>query len=196
MMLMCMVCGYFVPHDVPSTLCAICGVVCQSRLNKECELADELGVRKGQISTWKKRSDEYVSMCSKVGSMKKLHRGVLPSYPEEEDALYCAFTHLRKNCGFPIDGYWLRAEMSDLLTSRYGPNHGFRLSNGWLTNFLARYNITDQLRTEKKYQSALERKHVVDQFFVDLRFLQTDPGWLKQCPVWGAFPPENQWSIY
>jgi hypothetical protein len=115
----------------------------------------------------------------------------LGSYHEEEDALYCAFIHMRKNCGFPIDGYWLRAEMSDLLICRYGPDHGFRLSNGWLTNFLVRYNITDQLRTEKKYQSALERKHVVDQFFVDLRYLQT--GLPQVCPVWGAFPPENQW---
>jgi hypothetical protein len=125
--------------------------------------------------------------------MQKLHRGPLPTYPEEEDALYMAFINLRKNQGFPVDGYWLRAEMGNLLTLRYGSNHGFALSNGWLTGFLLRYEISDQLRTEKKYQSALERKFVIDQFFLDIRHIQTQP-WLHQCPVWGAFPPSSQWN--
>ena len=194
MMLMCMVCGYFVPHDEPSRLCVNCNVVCTSRVNLECEVAAELGISKGRLSTWKKMADDEMTFVSELGSKKKLHRGVLPSYPEEEDALYCAFTHMRKNCGFPIDGYWLRAEMSDLLISRYGLNHGFKMSNGWLSKFLVRYQITDQMRTEKKYQSALERKHVVDQFFVDLRTLQTELA--QVCPIWGAFPPANQWYYY
>jgi hypothetical protein len=194
MMLMCMVCGYFVPHDEPSRLCVNCKVVCTSRVNSACEVADELGISKGRLSTWKKMADNEMKYVSELGSKQKLHRGVLPSYPEEEDALYCAFTHLRKNCGFPIDGFWLRAEMSDLLISRYGPNHGFRMSNGWLSKFLVRYEITDQMRTEKKYQSAVERKHVVDQFHVDLRLLQTELA--QVCPTWGAFPPANQWYYY
>ena len=58
MMLMCMVCGYFVPHDEPSRLCVNCNVVCTSRVNLE------------GVSTWQRgwsgRGDSFKIMITNL----------------------------------------------------------------------------------------------------------------------------------
>jgi hypothetical protein len=111
MMLLCMKCGTIVPHDEPSPRCSICNEISTSRVESANEVAAELGVHPSMLSRWKQNADDYTNHVRELGSMQKLHRGPLPTYPEEEDALYMAFINLRKNQGFPVDGYWLRAEM-------------------------------------------------------------------------------------
>lgn len=52
--------------------------------------------------------------------------------------------------GLTVDGYWLRHSFLDLLNAHH-PGHHARLSNGWLYGFCLRFDITSQMKTEKKY---------------------------------------------
>ena len=82
--------------------------------------------------------------------------------------------------------------MNDLCVAQHGANHVLQLSKGWLSGFCRRYNISNQMRTEKKFKSAVERMHVIDQFHRDVWYLQTTLP--QMCPIWGAFPRENIWN--
>lgn len=155
-------------------------------------VADELGISSGLLSQWKARSDQFIAQAANLGSVRKVHDGTPRQYQLEEEVLYMSFINKRQNIGFPIDHFWLRSEMNTILTHTRGPNHGAKLSKGWLNSFTALYNISSQLKTEKKKKSALERKPLIDQFHTDLMLIQRIMPQVD--PVWGAYPPTNIWN--
>ena len=121
-------------------------------------VADELGISHSTLSQWKSKSDIFIDQAVKLGSVLKVHDGAGRKYHEEEKALYMSFINKRSNIGFPIDHYWLRAEMKTILTHTRGPNHNANLSKGWVSSFCSLYNISSQMKTEKKKKVCLGEK--------------------------------------
>ena len=155
-------------------------------------VADELGISHGLLSQWKSKSDRFVAQVAKLGALRKVHDGPRRALHAEEEALYMSFINKRKNIGFPIDHFWLMAEMYSVLTHTRGPDHGITLSKGWVSSWTKRYNVSSQMRTEKKYKSAIERKPIIDQFHIDLAYVQRLMP--QVCDIWGAYPPKNIWN--
>ncbi len=130
----CFACG-LACIDQSNTVCPGCDGQCTRRLKYQYQVADELGICPSLLSRWKTKTELWLNCPTDVLSKKKLHTGPPPCYPDQEEELYFRFTNLRKNCGFPIDQYWLRAEMNDLCIAQHGANHVLQLSNGWLNGF-------------------------------------------------------------
>ena len=192
LLIMCLFCGTQLASAVQGLNCPECGSVCTSKVQHQRTVAEQLGVSPGLLSTWKYKADRFITQENSCPSSHKVHDGRPRPYHEEEEALFMSFVNKRKNVGYPIDHYWFRAEMASILAHTRGPHHNIQLSNGWLSSFTARYNITSQMKTEKKFKSAVERKPKIDQFHTDLAILQrTLP---PQDPAWGAFAPSHIWN--
>jgi hypothetical protein len=111
LMFLCFTCGIALPVaavDCNNPVCTGCNGQCTRRLKHQYQVADELGIDPGMLSKWKGRAEAWLDCPSDVLSKKKLHAGPPPCYPDQEDELYMRFTDMRKNCGFPIDGYELQ----------------------------------------------------------------------------------------
>lgn len=91
-----------------------------------------------------------------------------------------------------MNSEWFRDEFEELLIKEFGPDHGHKLSSGWLNRLIKRHRISSQVRTEKKEKSAAQRMLLVDHFYNDLQCLQR---MLPQVDTtWGAFRPEDMWN--
>ena len=93
-------------------------------------VADELGISHGLLSQWKSKSDRFVAQVAKLGALRKVHDGPRRALHAEEEALYMSFINKRKNIGFPIDHFWLMAEMYSVLTHTRGPRSRYYPKQG------------------------------------------------------------------
>jgi hypothetical protein len=196
LLVICLSCAAYAPGR-PETTCLACGQEnCRPRIEYKYEVADEFGVHKSLLSKWKKKQDGFIEICSsyrKYSGYRKLHGGFAAYFPAVERKLYEKFLYRRTVKGLTVDGYWLRAEFRDLLNKEYGEDGwDFQLSNGWAGGFVRRFNISCQLRTEKKMRSAVERLASINSFHTNLAWVQRK--YPQRCPVWGAFPPHMMWN--
>lgn len=169
---------------------------CTSRLRYQRDVANELGISPGTLSEWKKDARRFNELLKDRPKMKRqaVH---YQKYPLEEEELYMRFAFRRKRLGLVVDGYWLKSEMLDILAEWKSPGYWtFKLSNGWLYGFLLRFNISYQVKNDKKNLNAFHRLHEIAQFHRSLWEVQTYT-WLTGVdhPLYGAFPPENIWNM-
>ena len=143
---------------------------------------------------WKQKADEFAELAEDKSRLKKVHPGVPPVHPEQEEELFFEFCHLRRNLGLAVDCYWFRHEFRKLIIRDKGQKaaDSFNYSNGWVANFCRRWRITDQLKTEKKYMSPMERIQFLHDFHHDFHAMQCSMD--QQSNIWGAYPPENIWN--
>ena len=192
LLLICLKCGRGCPSESTDTSCSACGGECKRIHKNQHEVAEKLGVNPSLLSKWNKQTDRLYAQDKAIGRMRKVHRGPRRKYHDEEQALYMSFINMRVNLGLSVDHYWLRNEMWSILSHTRGEEHKANLCNGWLKRFCRYYRISDQMKTEKKYKSAVERAATIDQFHVDLMHLQrTMP---QTDPTWGAYAPTNIWN--
>lgn len=198
LLLTCLACSAYMPPptdppDVSRDVCGGCGNGgCRPRVKFAYQVADELGICPTQLSRWKKNAAEFAALAQDQPKMMKAHAGRPPAHPLLEDELYMLFEQRRNNTGLPVDCYWFRCEFGLLLERDHGHEHEFDFSNGWLANFCSRYNISSQLKTEKKFLSPEDRKSTLQDFHHDIHAMQcTFP---QQCPVWGAYAPRHMWN--
>lgn len=71
----------------------------------------------------------------------------------------------------------------------------FRYSNGWLQNFLAHYNISCQMQTEKKPIANGLRIPVLQRFHRELCLLQQTEGLNPRCPTYGRFAAKDTYNV-
>ena len=192
MLRMCVPCGSYILDTESSSKCPSCDQPCKSRVKHEYIVADEIGISKGLLSKWKAKSDMWLSLPINQHGKRKGHAGPEVAFPVEEEALFCSFTNMRKCIGLPVDGYWLQAEMLDLVEHTHGANHGFTPTSQWANAWCRRWKVSGQMKSEKKYLAPEERVGSLDHFHADLAYLQRTH--TQRCPVWGAFRPEDIWN--
>ena len=186
----CFDCGIFLKP--PGTVCPSCSRQCSTKLLTQKDAAIELGIQKQQLSKWLNNEHALRIVATERPEMKKMHPGRSVKFSEPNEVLYSKFIQERKNEGEAVDGEWLKSELDEILTSAEGPEHGHKLSNGWLANFVGRYRLSSQKRTEKKEKSGPQRLLLIDHFYKEYQLLQR---LLPQvCPIWGAFRPEDHWN--
>ena len=191
LLLICLVCGISVPLDSPNKLCPHCGGVCTRKHTHQHEVAQHLGISPCLLSKWNREADKLNDQEKHQGTMLKVHRGPRRQYADEEEALWMSFVNMRVNLGYPVDHFWIKKEMSNLLATTRG-EEGVVLSNGWLGSWKNHYRVSEQVKTEKKYKSAVERLATVDEFHRDLKVLQRIMP--QVSPTWGAYAPTNIWN--
>jgi hypothetical protein len=90
--------------------------------------------------------------------------------PDLEDELFATFICRREVRNLKVSGRWLKKEFRRLVLERKPDGwEGYKYSNRWLHRFQNRYNITNQVRSNKKHLSVLERLPHIQRFH---RFLQ------------------------
>lgn len=189
----CVSCANFHAADDFSTEC-LCGQQnCKPRVKYAYEVADEWGISPSLLSKWNNKQEIFFKLAEDRPKMQKLHSGTHPCFPSEEKTLYRRFIKRRKTQGLTVDSYWIRAEFKDILDNKFGKDkYQFNFSNGWVCNFLIRHRISNQMRTEKKYKSAMERLTIINEFHFSLAHIQRNH--TQKCPIWGAYPPSNTWN--
>ena len=159
------------------------------------QVAQELGIPPSCLSRWHKKQFLWFELYGlRLAKLNKLHK-LQPShasFPEASDELFRRFAYRRRVFGLAADGYWLRAEMLDILKQTKPKGWAkFRCSKGWLYNWVGRYNLSSQMKTDKKSNSALARLPLIMQFFHQIRTAQlTGPA----CSDYGFFAPSCMWN--
>ena len=163
--------------------------------NTDQQVAEELGIPPSCLSKWHTKQflwyELYEIHLAKLKKMQKLQPSHA-SFPEAADELFGRFTHRRRAFGLPSDGYWPRAEMLDILKETKPKGwKKFKCSKGWLYNWVNRYNLSSQVKTDKKSNSAFARLPLIMQFFDQIRRAQLlGPA----CSEYGFFDPRYIWN--
>jgi hypothetical protein len=160
------------------------------------QAAEQLGISVSMLSKWKKNQYLWFSLEQlKSSAVKKLHQ-LQPThawFPEACDELYMRFLFKRNVDGFAADGYWLRSEMTKIVEEMKPAGWDkFVCSRGWLFNWVNRYNLSSQAKTDKKSNSTLARLPLLMEFFDKIRFAQRmgprvcDHGFFHPCCIWNV----------
>ncbi len=187
--------------------CTLCERTVNPRHRSQTNVALELGVDKQQLSKWLRKESDLSLVASERPGMKKMHMGRAVKYVDQSNELYryvpkpvtlsTPYTHrqfldARLNMGETVNSEWFRDEFEELLIKEIGPEHGHKLSSGWLNRLVKRHRLSSQLRTEKKEKSSAQRMLLLDHFYNDYQCLQRT---LPQVDSkWGAFRPEDMWN--
>ena len=85
--------------------------------------------------------------------------------PEIEDELFLKFVYRREVSNLKVSGKWLKREMRKLVRHHRprGWEH-YSYSNGWLSRFCIRYNISSQMRSNKKHLDIAHRIPAIQTF--------------------------------
>lgn len=161
------------------------------------QAAGELGVSPSSLSKWRKSASmwyEEEKLLDEIKNTKRI-RVQTARFPLCEDELFMRFTFRRKVHGLPVDGYWIKSEFQLILSEMQPPNwkEGDMRSNGWLYGWVNRYNLSSQLKTDKKMVSVEARLPQMQNFWRNV--MATQRAFPQKDPIYGAFPARNVWNI-
>ena len=105
---------------------------------KKKEIAAEFGIPPSTLSSIIKKKDSLKAAATFGSKGKKRNRD--PSRPDVDEALYIWFSAARAQ-SVPLSGEMLKAKAEDL-ASELEPTVQWSCSNGWLTRWKKRHNIT------------------------------------------------------
>ena len=90
--------------------------------------------------------------------------------PDLEDELFATFICRREVRNLKVSGRWLKKEFRRLVLERKPDGwENYKYSNRWLHRFQNRYNITNQVRSNKKHLSVLEVSSLFRRDFISAR---------------------------
>lgn len=114
--------------------------------------ADSFKIEKSDVTKWMKKSLVLIEeVKAGAGSKTRVNGYIGPEYKEQEEMLFDAVYIRRQLLGLWIDRYWLQDEFKEILDITKPPGYeNFLFSNGWVSNFCRRWNISQQARSNKK----------------------------------------------
>jgi hypothetical protein len=159
------------------------------------EYAAQIGITAGTLSKWRHKAWLFLELC-KDPSLRKTEKLIQrdPKFRQAADELYQRFSFRRHVYGIGADGYWLKYQMQSIVKELQPKGWAdFKCSNGWLYCFVKRYNISSQMKTDKKSVSVVSRLPLLLSFWSQIQRAQRIGP--KMCPDYGHFPPSHIWNI-
>lgn len=176
--------------------CACGYTEARSRCQTKKEVAFELGVHPSMLGRWLQNASVFQELVKEKGNLRRFSHSKA-KFPAQEDELYMRFVFRKKRLGLPIDSYWLRSEMLDILNEEQPRGYwSSKLSKGWLYGFLLRYDISHQCKNDKKSMSIPARLPQISMYhrsFWEMQGQMCDWTGVSD-PVFGAFKPSNIWN--
>jgi hypothetical protein len=86
--------------------------------------------------------------------------------------------------------------MQEIMQLDKPPNYEkFKYSNGWVSSFVDRYDVSSQVQTEKKPVSNALKDPILQNFHRETCEIQQGEGLNPRDPVYGRFSPKCIWNI-
>jgi hypothetical protein len=118
------------------------------------------------------------------------------SFPVQTDKLFEKFLYRRQARGQEVDYEWLKDKMQEIMQLDKPPNYEkFKYSNGWVSSFVDRYDVSSQVQTEKKPVSNALKDPILQNFHRETCEIQQGEGLNPRDPVYGRFSPKCIWNI-
>jgi hypothetical protein len=120
-------------------------------------------------------------------SQKRTTREKIGVYHLAQVALYNRFVFRRKFQRKKTTRKWLRANFKEIVSAMFGDTRDW--SEGWVSGFCVRWDISSQCRTNKHTYSLTERSTVIRRFHRWLIY-ELQPSGFQRCPKYGRFPAD------
>ena len=135
------------------------------------QIADDYGIDTSLITKWRK--SEWDLLQAKNKKHTQLVQGSCVEFLQEETELYEIFLFRREVLGLAVDGLWLRFEFMKI-HERDQPAgwETFKYSNGWVSGFCRRWEISSQAQTNKKHVPLITKIPLVKEFHAEMLKLQ------------------------
>jgi hypothetical protein len=164
------------------------------------EFINWCGYPKQTVSLWLKSTKLMMVVNLPECRAKMRLRNVVTAdrsfFPAQQDQLFEKFLYRRRARGQEVDYEWLKTQM-EVILKRDKPKgfQDFKYSNGWVSSFVNRYDISCQVQTEKKPFSNALRNPVLQAFHTETCIIQQSEGLNPRDPVYGRFSPKCIWNI-
>ena len=136
-------------------------------------------------------------LASKGGMLKrKSTRHAAPMLPKEEERLYAEFIFRREYLKLTTTHEWLCKRMRKICAQSGvdAETMGFKASLGWSQRFCARWDITNQCRTNNHKLTIYERLPKIKDFHRWLIYGLQSSG-RQRCQKYGRFPPSHMFHM-
>ena len=156
-------------------------------------LSIRTGVPESCLSKWRRDRARIFLLARTRGKAKmRKFRPSLPEFPEAELELYMLFVYRRNYERLPVHRTWLRDQFSAILKRL--ENIDRDPSEGWVSGFCKRWEITSQCRTNKHKESVTERLPQIRKFHEMLIYgiQRSEP---QRDKKYGRFPPSRMYHM-